>query len=59
MNENLTDQEIIEDVAHRISLGAFDIKDADYLLIQRMYRISADRAKRLVPLIKSEIKKVD
>lgn len=59
MSENMTDQEIIEDMIYRIEAGGFDIKDIDYSLVGRVYRIGFDQAKRLVPVIKNRVEKVN
>lgn len=59
MNENMTDQEIIEDMIYRIEAGGFDIKDIDYSLVCRVYRIGSGHAKRLVPIIKNRVEKAD
>lgn len=59
MNENMTDQGIIEDMIYRIEAGGFDIKDIDYSLVCRVYRIGFDQAQRLAPIIKNRVEKSD
>lgn len=59
MSENMTDQEIIENMVYLINAGGFDIIDVDSSLVGRVYRIGSGHAKRLVPVIKNRVEKAD